>query len=283
MTFKKPNVFVRLDQFINENSNKQTSTSSYISDDCKVLYIETVIEVAKPVFYERNSETTTTSNTEYHHHHPQQQQQQQQIADSSTSTATSTRNFAHLYSTDRRRTNESSDDEFSKPVNFKTSNRRHEQMEKISQMDSGIEYDHTSPPASSSSSSTIFNQRSLDTTHQDDQRLFIPPVPNSNDEIRMKNVRDQTQLMRRNISTGSNTNRIKKNLATAQPTPVKTSTSCSTRLKQICFRSFLVGLLLLFILFFVYFSRLDSCSRRTLIQSICEKIICIEHDGLPTI
>ena len=64
MFFSSGNVF-------NETANKQSSTSSYISDDCKVLYIETVIEVAKPVFYERTNDTLTSTNTEYHHQIPQ--------------------------------------------------------------------------------------------------------------------------------------------------------------------------------------------------------------------
>ncbi|CAF5214940.1 unnamed protein product, partial [Rotaria magnacalcarata] len=41
--------------------NKQSTTSSYISDDCKVLYIETVIEVPKPVFYEQATNTISTT------------------------------------------------------------------------------------------------------------------------------------------------------------------------------------------------------------------------------
>jgi hypothetical protein len=36
-----------------DNETLPTTSSSYISDDCRVLYIETVIEVAKPMFYER--------------------------------------------------------------------------------------------------------------------------------------------------------------------------------------------------------------------------------------
>ncbi|CAF0778054.1 unnamed protein product, partial [Didymodactylos carnosus] len=52
---------------LDSNSNQNTSTtSSYISDDCKVLYIETVIEVSKPVFYER---LNSISNSEIHRVH----------------------------------------------------------------------------------------------------------------------------------------------------------------------------------------------------------------------
>ena len=92
--------------FLDRASNQQSSTSSYISDDCKVLYIETVIEVAKPVFYERNTDTLTTSNTEYH-------QQQRHVP---VSTGGSERNVSHLYTSNEQR-HESSDDEYNKPVN----------------------------------------------------------------------------------------------------------------------------------------------------------------------
>ncbi|CAF1219651.1 unnamed protein product [Didymodactylos carnosus] len=49
-----------MDKLDSDPSQNTTRTSSYISDDCKVLYIETVIEVSKPVFYERiNSHSTS--------------------------------------------------------------------------------------------------------------------------------------------------------------------------------------------------------------------------------
>ncbi len=64
-------VFLFIENFTTtESSHRQSSTSSYISDDCKVLYIETVIEVDKPVFYERTTDTSSITNTQYHHHIP---------------------------------------------------------------------------------------------------------------------------------------------------------------------------------------------------------------------
>ena len=53
--------------FAEDFTNSLPQTSSYISDDCKVLYIETIIEVNKPVFYERtnymNSHSIDNQNT----------------------------------------------------------------------------------------------------------------------------------------------------------------------------------------------------------------------------
>jgi hypothetical protein len=165
---------------------------------------------------------------------------------------------------------ESSDDELTKPVNL-TSTSNH-QRNKIQQVDSGIEYDRTSPPPSSSSS-TIFNQRILN----ENPKLLFPPVTT-------KSAFDGTSsstLVRRLHST--------KTAATARTTmndTIELKTSADSywkRLKEIWLRSLLLGLLILFILFYVYFTRLDTCSRSTIIRTVFRKIICIEREGLPTI
>lgn len=241
-------------------SNQQSSTSSYISDDCKVLYIETVIEVAKPVFYERSTDTMTTSNTEYHHH-------QRHVP---VSTGGSERSVSHLYTSNEQR-HESSDDEYNKPVNSPTSSRLHHSQ----QMDSGIEYDQTSPPASSSSSSTLFNQQTLNTPQLSEKRLHIPsPIPPD------ANL-DQSSSVRRR--------RLRQSNDVRDPLPLTSFVERShldsywDRFKQTWLRCLLLGFLMLLLLFVVYFSRLDTCSRTTLIRSVCQKILCVENEGLPTI
>lgn len=55
--------------FAEDFTSSLPQTSSYISDDCKVLYIETIIEVNKPVFYERTnhiSEMISSNSIENH-------------------------------------------------------------------------------------------------------------------------------------------------------------------------------------------------------------------------
>jgi len=142
------------------------------------------------------------------------------------------------------------------------------QRNKIQQVDSGIEYDRTSPPPSSSSS-TIFNQRILN----ENPKLLFPPVTT-------KSAFDGTSsstLVRRLHSTKT---------AVAHTTMNDTNelkTSYWKRLKEIWLRSLLLGLLILFILFYVYFTRLDTCSRSTIIRTVFRKIICVEREGLPTI
>jgi len=165
---------------------------------------------------------------------------------------------------------ESSDDELNKPVNLttKTTTNRTSSHQR-SQLDSGIEYDQTSPPTSSSSSTTVFNQRTLD-----NNKLLFPPITTNSvfDET------SQSTLIRRLHSTKT------------KPTikhHSQSNTSMNSywnRLKQIWFRALLLGLLILLFLFFVYFTRLDACSRTTIIRTVCRKIICIEREeGLPTI
>ena len=268
-----------LDNLTSEPLNKQRSTSSYISDDCKVLYIETVIEVAKPVFYERTNDTVINSSTEYHHQqqkqqHPQQQQQsdEQRIVPD----VEEHQGVSNVYRVNRH-IHESSDDEPSQPVKLSTSNHHHyhPSIQKVHQVDSGIEYDQTSPPASSSSSSsTILNQRTIDTSNLIDKRLLIPPLTNG------KPVVDPVTLIRRVRPAKPIQHNAEKSQSNISETE---SESFWNRLKRIWFRSLLFGFLLLFLLFFVYYSRLDSCSRRTLMRSICETIICVESEGLPTI
>lgn len=51
------------EDFTSSLPQTSSSTSSYISDDCKVLYIETIIEVNKPVFYERTNYISETMNS----------------------------------------------------------------------------------------------------------------------------------------------------------------------------------------------------------------------------
>lgn len=135
-------------------------------------------------------------------------------------------------------------------------------------MDSGIEYDQISQP-NSSSSSTIFTQR----THNNNKCL-IPPITTNAivDEI------SQSTLIHRPHSNKSRT--IIENHRTESHL---SQSSYWTRLRQTWLRSLLLGLLILFLLFFVYFSRLDACSRSTLIRTVFRNIICIEHEGIPTI
>lgn len=243
-----------------ETSNKQSSTSSYISDDCKVLYIETVIEVAKPVFYERTSDTTTTNTETYQHHSSRPTPQ---------STGDTQRSFSHVYTT-QQRARESSDEELSKPVNPTRLTRRQE-TKKIQHVDSGIEYDQASPPPSSSSSSTTFNQRTTN-NHGQHKRILFPSIPSHSPSL------DKTSLV----------HRLQASAVASDNFPLNSSIPSTadvywTRLRQSWLRSLLLGLLILLILFFVYFSRLDTCSRTTMIRSVCRKIICVEHEGLPTL
>jgi len=247
-------IFFLEENFLNNTSNKQSSTSSYISDDCKVLYIETVIEVDKPVFYERTSDTLTTTNKEYHHH---------QIPQSTINTQRSENSF---YMSNKQ-IHESSDDDSNKPVNLTTTTTTSSK----NQLDSGIEYDQTSPPTSSSSS-TIFNQRRIN-NNNNNNKLLIPPITTN----KIFDEPSQSKLVRRLHSTKIQT--ISKDNIQLNPS----INSYWDRFKQTWLRSLLLGLLILFILFFIYFSRLDTCSRSTIIRTVFRKIICVEHEGLPTI
>jgi hypothetical protein len=255
-------VYILLEDHI--ASNKQSSTSSYISDDCKVLYIETVIEVAKPVFYERTNDTSTTTNTEYHHQIPQRSintEYNYQLPQRSTHTEyhhkTPQQSTNNNYYINRKQIHESSDDDSSnKPVNQTTTTTSSSK----SHIDSGIEYDQPN----SSSSSTIYNQRTIN------NKFLIPPIASHSVS--------QSKLVQRLHPTKSKaiiTDTIELN-------PL-TNNSYLDRLRQTWLRSLLLGLLLLLLLFFVYFSRLDTCSRSTIIRTVFRKIICIEHEGLPTI
>jgi hypothetical protein len=255
-------VYILLEDHI--ASNKQSSTSSYISDDCKVLYIETVIEVAKPVFYERTNDTSTTTNTEYHHQIPQRTintEYNYQLPQRSTHTEyhhkipqQSTNNN---YYVNRKQIHESSDDDSSnKPVNQTTTTTSSSK----SHIDSGIEYDQPN----SSSSSTIYNQRTIN------NKFLIPPIASHSVS--------QSKLVQRLHPTKSKA--IIKDTIELNPL---TNNTYLDRLRQTWLRSLLLGLLLLLLLFFVYFSRLDTCSRSTIIRTVFRKIICIEHEGLPTI
>ena len=288
------------------SSNKQSSTSSYISDDCKVLYIETVIEVAKPVFYERTNDTVTTTNREYHHQHPQsiintEYHHHHQLPQSThntdyhqnsqstlntdyhripqsnlntdyhqnsqtthnteyhqipQSTIHTQRSTNHFYK-NQKHIHESSDDDSNKPVNSTTSS-----LSKT-QFDSGIEYDQTSQPTSTSSTSTIYNKVLIPSTS---------PITSIFDDSSETKLTHRSQITK--IPTINKYKNIELN---------SSAISYWDRLKQIWLRSLLLGLLILFILFFVYFSRLDTCTRSTIIRTVFRKIICIEDEGLPTI
>jgi hypothetical protein len=146
------------------------------------------------------------------------------------------------------------------PVNSSTNTtRRHLNKDDHSkqQGDSGIELDQTS------SSSTIFNQ---------DRLLF----PQSNETF---DKTSQPTLLR-HIQKQTTTEN-----ATQFPLTLRKVNQSDTywnHLKQKWLRSLLLGLLLLWILFVIYLSGLDTCSRSTIIQTVCRKIIYIENEGLPT-
>jgi hypothetical protein len=186
------------------------------------------------------------------------------------STGGSERTVSHLYTSNEQR-HESSDDEYNKPVNSPTSSRLHHSQ----QMDSGIEYDQTSPPASSSSSSTLFNQQTLNTPQLSEKRLHIPSP------TRLDANLDQSSSVRRR--------RLRPLNDACDPLPLASFSershldSCWNRFKQTWSRCLLLGFLMLLLLFVVYFSRLDTCSRTALVRSVCQKIICVENEGLPTL
>ena len=148
---------------------------------------------------------------------------------------------------------------------------RRQETKKIQHMDSGIEYDQASPPPSSSSSSTTFNQRTIN-NHGQHKRILFPPIASHNASL------DKNSLVHRLQSSAVAPDNFPLN-----STMPSTTDLYWTRLRQSWLRSLLLGLLILLILFFVYFSRLDTCSRTTMIRSICRKIICVEHEGLPTL
>ena len=161
------------------------------------------------------------------------------------------------------------DDQLNEPVSLTTTSNH--QRNKIQQVDSGIEYDQTSPPPSTSSS-TIFNQRCVNNNNNNKRLLFPPVTASSGFDDRSKST-----LVRRLNSTKAkitNSNDIQANAIT---------NSCWNLLKKIWLRSLLLGLLILFVLFFMYLSLLDTCSRSTIIRTVSRQIICVEHKGLPTI
>ncbi|UJR37883.1 hypothetical protein I4U23_030573 [Adineta vaga] len=206
---------------------RRTTENRTTLNDSNLLYIETVVEVTKPVFYERTNDTQTTTDTEYHHRHHQNPQ----------STINTQQSTDHYY-----KIHESSDDESSKPVNSSkttatssSTSRTDHQRNKFQQIDSGIEYDRTSLPASSSSS-TIYTHQTLN----DNSKLLFPPV--STDSI--IDETSQSRLLHRLNSAKSPTNETK-------ATKILPRTSYWDRLKQTWFRSLLLGLLILLLLFFM--------------------------------
>jgi hypothetical protein len=136
------------------------------------------------------------------------------------------------------------------------------------QGDSGIELDQTS------SSSTIYNQQ----TNKD--QLLFPPVNHDIDETSqptlLHHVQKQIELDNENLR--KNQDQLSTKLIHVNPLDTYWD-----RLKQNWFYSLLTGLFILLLLFFIYLSALDKCSRSTFIQSVCRKIIYIENEGLPTI
>jgi lipopolysaccharide export LptBFGC system permease protein LptF len=157
-----------------------------------------------------------------------------------------------------------------KPVNLPTTiTRRHLNNDHLRQQgDSGIELDQTS------SSSTIYNQGNTQ-----DQLLFPPSNGNFDESSQpslLRHVQKQTVLENDNI-------RVQQNQLSSTITNLNQSDVYWYRLKQKLFRSLLLGLLILLILFLIYLFGLDRCSRSTIILSVFQKIICIENEGLPTI
>ena len=142
---------------------------------------------------------------------------------------------------------------------------------KFQQVDSGIEYDRTSLPPSSSSS-TIYTHQTLN----DNSKHLFPPVSTTS----ILDDTSQSTLLHRLQSTKPT---LMEDKATKTVTSSPTRSSVWNRLKQTWLRSLLLGLLMLFILFFVYFNRLDTCSKSTLVRTVFHKIICIENEGIPTI
>jgi predicted RND superfamily exporter protein len=148
-------------------------------------------------------------------------------------------------------------------VNRSTITKTTTSSSKKNHLDSGIEYDQTSQP-NSSSSSTIYNQRTID------KKFLIPPITS-------KPISQSKSVQR---LRPSKTNSIVKPTIGSNPL---INNSYVERLRQTWLPSLLLGLLLLLLLFFVYFSRLDRCTRSTIIRTVFQKIICIENEGLPTI
>jgi hypothetical protein len=251
----------------NKTSNTQSTTSSYISDDCKVLYIETVIEVAKPVFYEHTTDTTSTINTEYHHHIPHNKINTQQ-------SLTSNRNKYFMDRTNQNHGGDSSDDDLTNqhniPVNGSTTMSRHQLDNDHSKQpfDSGIELDQTS------SSSTIYNQ------HTSNDRLFPPSNRTFNESPQpstlLRRIQKQTPIKNEKIPKYQHK-------LSSTPSISKQSDTYWNRFKQKWFCSLLIGLFILFACFIFYLFQLDTCSRSAIIQTVCQKIICIENEGIPTI
>lgn len=158
----------------------------------------------------------------------------------------------------------------SKPVNSSTTINHHLLREDHlkQQADSGIELDQTS------SSSTIYNQK------PSKDRFLFPQTNRTYDK-----TSPSTLVCRLQKQTAIKSDPIR-SVKPLLSTPVIHQTRKDTywnRFKQTWFRSLLLGLLILAILFGFYLYGLDKCSRSSLIQKICDTIICIENEGLPTI
>lgn len=175
---------------------QQSGTTSYISDDCKVFYIETVIEVARPVFYER------TTDTHSHHFISPPTSTQRPLID----------------------------------MSYRQKANGHEHV-------NGIE-----PNDRSSPTKILFPAAST------------PPSSRSAWSRRGEEMRPPE----------------------AQRSRPRPSSSGWQRFFRRCCLAFLIGFLILSILFFVFLFHLDTCSRSALLVSIFQTIIRIESEGLPT-
>lgn len=154
------------------------------------------------------------------------------------------------------------DDASSKPVNMPPATviRRHLNRNYGKQnIDSGVELDQTS------SSSTICNQRATPK-----EELLFPPAGTDLDETSqsslLRHIRKRTEQQVRPVVEDWN-----------EPD------SSRGRPSRSWFRSLFVGLLMLLLLFIVYLSGLDRCSRACIIRAVYRHVISIESDGLPTI
>ena len=238
------NVFVSIS--VNRTRQEQQSvTTSYISDDCKVLYIETVIEVTKPVFYER------TNNIEHYYQ----------------STANHFHNQQRLTMSDH----DSSCDEYdnkqpSQNCSASMSNHDHSKQ----QGDSGIELDKTS------SSSTIFNQRTPATRPGQGRSCFVP------NEVLSTDQPIETSLLRRFRQTETAKLVIPKTQQLPPRSPCPKPIGRKSLISR-CFAALFLGLFMLLIVFAIYIYNLDRCSRSSLFHLLKNTIIRVERQGIPLI
>ena len=228
-----------------------------------------MIEVAKPVFYERSTDsssaTVTTTNTDYHH-----------IPRTRPATAARNSFLLNMNDDDDQHIVDSSDDdedhsiERSQPVTSTGSvhHRRSTHKDPFKQHgDSGIELDQTS------SSSTICQQRP--STNTKARLSFSTPAATVYDTATTLHQRlpdpilDNDKTFERVGSAFVMSNRLH-------------TSRHQHRSDRPWWYPLLIGLLILSTLFLVYFSQLDTCSRSSMIRAVCRRIICVEREGMPT-